>query len=263
MRHSTETALISVFDSMLSELDKPDTAVLLALLDMSAAFDTVNHPILLRRLKNTFGIRGSALQWFSSYLRNRTVSVSIGDSTSEPLVLECSLPQGSKMGPRSYSDYTQPLGCLMRIIYIMYHFYADDSQLYKSMSLKSVQSQTEFMLHMSQCIQKVEKWTYDNKLKLNPSKTEFMILCNRKIRHKLAVSELVVQEGTISDSPNAKNFGVWIDNILSMEKHISELCKSCLFNLNWIRNIRPSLIVAMTKTLVQTLVISKLDYCNA
>ena len=210
---------------MLAELDKPDTAVLLALLDMSVAFDTVNHSILLKRLENSFGIRGSALQWFSSYLKD--LKVTIGDSSSDPIVLDCSLPQGSKIGPRSYSDYTRPLGSLLRFLAILFHCYADDSQLYKSMSLKSTQSQNQSLHHLSQCIQEVEKWTYNNKLKLNPSKTEFMILCNRKIRNKLSVSELVLRDGTINESLTAKNLGVWFDNHLSMEKHVSELCKTC------------------------------------
>ena len=77
-KHSTDTALIAVFNSILTELDKRDTAVLLALLDMSAAFDTVDHAILLKLLENTFGVTGNALEWFRSYLTNRTVAVADG-----------------------------------------------------------------------------------------------------------------------------------------------------------------------------------------
>ena len=81
---------------------------------------------------------------------------------------------------------------------VLYHCYADDSQLHRAMSLDSVQSQIEAAQHLSQCIQNVERWTYDNKLKLNPSKTEFMVLCNQKIRNKLAVSELMLSNGVVN-----------------------------------------------------------------
>ena len=262
-KSSTETALVAVFNRILTELDTRESAVLLALLDMSAALDTVDHEILLKRLENTFGISGCVLQWFRSYLTNRSVAVVVGDATSDPVFLECSLPQGSKLGPRSYSDYTQPLGALLRCLLIWYHCYADDSQLFKSMSLKSKESQYESAKHLSRCITEVEKWTFNNKLKLNPCKTEFLILCSKPNRHKIAISELVLNDSTISETPTAKNLGVWIDNSLTMERHVNELCKICIFYLNWIRNIRPCLNTDMTKTLVQTLVISRIDYCNA
>ena len=118
-QHSMVTALIAVFNSVLIELDMWDSAVPLALLDMSAAFDTVNHMILLRRLEFTFGIRGDILQWFRSYLTNRKVAVAVGKAMSDPVTLECSLPQGSKLGPRSYSDYTLPLSLELYLFYII------------------------------------------------------------------------------------------------------------------------------------------------
>ena len=262
-KHSTETALIAVFNDILCELDRPDTGVLLGLLDMSAAFDTVNHTILLKRLEHTFGVTAKALSWFRSYFQDRNVSVVIGNAVSDPLTIDCSLPQGSKIGPRSYSDYTQPLGNLLRILIIIYHCYADDSQLMKTMSLKSDLLQQKSVDHLSKCIKEIEQWTFDNKLKLNPSKTEFLILCSKTNRHKVAVSELTLQDSTILESHCAKNLGVWIDQNVTMEKHVNEICKVCLFYINWIRKIRPCLTVDITKSIVQALVISRIDYCNA
>ena len=122
-KHSSETALIAVFNEILCELDKPDAAVLLGLLDMSAAFDTVNHTILLKRLEYTFGVTGDVLDWFRSYLTDRNLSVLIGKARSDPIALECSLPQGSKIGPRLYSEYTQPLGNLLKVLAILYQSY--------------------------------------------------------------------------------------------------------------------------------------------
>lgn len=73
----------------------------------------------------------------------------------------------------------------------------------------------------------------------------------------------MLQDGPIVESPTAKNLGIWIDSSLSMERHINEVCKTCLYYLKWIRNIRSCLTIDMTKSLVQTLVISRIDYCNA
>lgn len=103
---STETALIKVLSDALHHLDNRQ-AVLVALLDLSAAFDTVDHNILIRRLQNTFGINGSALAWFDSYLRGRSFKVVIQDALSDAFHLACSVPQGSILGPRLYTQYTK------------------------------------------------------------------------------------------------------------------------------------------------------------
>ena len=103
---STETALVKIFDDILLNLDSRK-AVLVGLLDLSAAFDTVDHGILLRRLEHSFGISGCALQWFDSYLSNRSFRVVIQDALSDTFDLVCSVPQGSKLGPRLYSQYTR------------------------------------------------------------------------------------------------------------------------------------------------------------
>ena len=107
-KHSTETALLKIFDEILKNLDKQHS-VFLCLLDLSAAFDTVNHDFLLKRLNHTLGIRGDALAWFHSYLSQRKMTVKIDSSYSDPSILDCSVPQGSWLGPRLYSDYVLPL----------------------------------------------------------------------------------------------------------------------------------------------------------
>ena len=106
--HSTETAVLSVLEGLLTKSDEKLVSVL-ALLDLSAAFDTLDHAILLRRLESTFGISGLALSWFESYLSDRTQSVVVDGlmSTSVPLVF--GVPQGSVLGPVLFTLYSQPL----------------------------------------------------------------------------------------------------------------------------------------------------------
>ena len=129
--HSTETALIYITNSLLQSMDRNET-VAIAFLDLSAAFDVVDHRTLLQRLKASQGIEDTALQWIESYLSERTQQVCIGDAYSAIKALTCGLPQGSKYGPQAYKQYTKPLGTLAPLFVILFHFYADDSQFWKS-----------------------------------------------------------------------------------------------------------------------------------
>ena len=148
-KQSSEAALIAVFNEILSELYKPDAAVLLGLLDMSVAFDIVIHTILLKWLDYTLGITGVALRWFRSYLMDRNLSVVIDKARSNPIALECSLPQGSENGPRSYSEYIRPLGNQLKVLAIRLHGYADDAHLMRAMSLKSQRAQLKSAEYLS------------------------------------------------------------------------------------------------------------------
>ena len=102
------------------------------LLDLSAAFDTVNHDILLRRLETTFGITGTALQWFSSYLGNRSQRIVFGDGVSESFYLVRGVPQGSCLGPLLFTLYAWRLFEVTKHHFHSAHAYADDTQLYVS-----------------------------------------------------------------------------------------------------------------------------------
>ena len=110
-------------------------AVVLVLLDLSAAFDTIDHGVLFSRLKVMFGLSGNVLDWFKSYLGQRTQRVSVHDVLSDPICLLCGVPQGSVLGPLIFTLYTRPLGMIAQKYGVGYHFYADDTQLYVSLDL--------------------------------------------------------------------------------------------------------------------------------
>ena len=131
--HSCETALLHVFNNLLLTVDDRKDAVLV-LLDLSAAFDTIDHGILIRRLKNRFGVTGMALEWFDSYIRDRDQMVKIGDFKSKPHVLLSGVPQGSVAGPQIFTLYTSPLEDIVKRHQVNGMFYADDSQLYVSVN---------------------------------------------------------------------------------------------------------------------------------
>ena len=104
--------------------------VFLVLLDLSAAFDTVTHDVMLDRLKSRFGITGDAQRWIASYLEERSQSVCIGGKKSSSVPLTCSVPQGSVLGPDLFSDYSSPVASIIQSSEICVHCYADDTQLY-------------------------------------------------------------------------------------------------------------------------------------
>ena len=132
--HSTETALLRVYNDMLISIDQGGGATLV-LLDLSSAFDTIDHEVLFNLWQDTFGISGSALSLLKSYLHGRTQCVQIEGIVSEYAKLVCGVPQGSVLGPLNFCMYMYPIGSILRHHGINYHIYADDTQLYITFDL--------------------------------------------------------------------------------------------------------------------------------
>ena len=131
--HSTETALLKVTDDIYKAFNDGQSLLLVAL-DMSAAFDCINHGTLLNRLQHTFGVSGKAFDWFRSYLHRRTAFVKFNSSSSSCNDLAAGVPQGSSLGPVLFSLYVAPLAELIKSLGVHYHQYADDTQLYIAIS---------------------------------------------------------------------------------------------------------------------------------
>ena len=129
--HSTETALLKIHVDILTSMDTGKVTAL-TLLDLSAAFDTIDHTILLSRLDDWFGVTGKALNWFKSYLTGRCQRIQLGDCLSSKADLKFGVPQGSVLGPLLFTLYTTPLSSMIFEHAIPHHLYADDSQLYVS-----------------------------------------------------------------------------------------------------------------------------------
>ena len=127
--HSTETALLRVKNDIAMSIDNKN-AVFLVMLDLSAAFDTVDHTIFVNRLCHTFHIKGCAQKWFASYLQNRKNRVCISGEFSKEYILNFGLPQGSILVPRGYTMYIHPVGDILRRNNVSFHIYADDTQVY-------------------------------------------------------------------------------------------------------------------------------------
>ena len=175
--HSCETATLTIYNDLLCISDVKSKVILL-LLDLSAAFDTVNHEILLSKLTKQFGISGNALEWFKSYLNGRSFTVTIDRFRSKQCYLRIGVPQGSILGPILFILYTKELESIVRKHGFSIHLYADDTQLYVEFN-PLYHNMANIEESLIKCLEEVKAWMSNNKLKLNPDKTEVLTVQKR------------------------------------------------------------------------------------
>ena len=255
--HSTETALLFTLDSIYRAADQGHPTVLVSL-DLSAAFDTIDHHILLSRLFTSFGIRGSVIDWLSTYLSGRTQCVVVGQARSALTTFSTGIPQGSVLGPLLFTLYTSPIGHIVKNWDISHQQYADDTQLF--VALENSQSVPQ----LEGCLSDLHTWFCNNGLALNPNKSEAIHFSTaQRARFTEPVAAVSVAGTTVGTSDSIKTLGILLDNRLSFTPHIQSLTKSCNFHIRALRHIRSSLTDDMAKSIGTSLVTSRLDYCNS
>ena len=214
-KHSTSHTLISMTEKIRNTIDNGNYGCGI-FIDLKKAFDTVNHSILLRKL-NHYGIRGISLQWFESYLSNRTQYVSVNGHTSEQLSITHGVPQGSVLGPLLFLIFINDLPKVSK--FLNFSLFADDTNIYyESSDLLNIQK------IVNRELRKVRKWLEANRLALNIDETNFVLFhssqCNltEQIVLKIGIKKLK-QESHVCF------LGVLLDSTLSWKFHISELSK--------------------------------------
>ena len=262
-RYSTETALLKIQNDILLSMNRQHVT-LLVLLDLSAAFDTVDHGILLRRLETSFGISGKALSWFTSYLSGRCQRVTLEGGVSKEFNLSThGLPQGSCLGPMLFTLYSSKLFNIISDHLPSAHAYADDTQLYLSFKPGSSVDEEQSLAAMEMCISAIRAWMVTDKLKLNDSKTEFLIIGTKQQLRKINNNKLSVGDSFIESVTTARNLGVTFDENMALLPHINNVCKNAFYYIYNIRRIRKYLSIEATKTLVHAVVMGRIDYCNS
>ena len=198
--HTTETAIIRVVNDMLNAIDNGNLS-LQTLLDLSAAFDTIDHSILLERLQTSFGIDRLPLKWIKSHLSNRHQKVKIDNNLYNVLPIMYGVPQGSVLGPLLFSMYIYPLTDVIDDHKLFYHGYADDTELYCSFPSDQIDTLLD---KISTSTDDINLWMSANKLKMNNEKTDILV-CGTNTRLKsVRPNSLKIGNNIIDFSPKEK-----------------------------------------------------------
>ena len=235
-------------------------ASILVLLDLSATFDTVDHQLLLSDFSDC-GVKGTALSLLESYVENREQCVAIGESQSEPMALQYGVPQGSVLGPVLFTVYTGKLHLLFfwKLMELVITFFADDTQLYIRAEYID-----EAKHRLSSLMSDLKIWMARRKLKLNDGKTEIIVI-RGNFRNVPVVNfgEISFGNTQLVSCESANYLSVVLDSSLSFRSHIDSIVKTCNFQIRNLYMIKDFVNRKNLVTLVHSLIISKVDYCNS
>ena len=259
--HNTETLLLRVVNDILIGFDS-NTGTILLLLDLSAAFDTVDIDKLLNILETDFGITGIALKWFNSFLTNRKQKVRIHGSLSDYIDVLFGVPQGSVLGPVLFNLYAQSLYKVISAAGFNTSGYADDSNARLTFALTFQHNVVTQQL--PNLMERITQWMNQFFLKINPDKTEIILFIPQSLRHHPTINGTFFSNGTcIRFSDTATNLGVKLDKFLTFEPYVNSTVALCYKQLKDISSIRQLIETKQTEMLVHSVISNRLDYCNS
>ena len=201
-------------------------------------------------------------EFLKSYFSYRYKSINISGTLSCPQHLPFGVPQGSVLGSVLFSLYTTSLSQVITNHNLSHHFYADDTQVYISRSQSNAQ---ESVSTLSDCLADILLlWMESSKLKHNPDKTDFIIIGTKQQRNRVINHFPVKLLGSDTfPSDTVRHLGVVFDSDFNFRQHISQICKSCLYQIRDLRRIRRHISISTAKTISMALISSRLDYCNS
>ena len=171
------------------------------------------------------------------------------------------VPQGSVLGPILFTMYIKPLSAIIDSHSIIHHSYADDLQLQMSAPPDRI---SELHHSMQSCISDVKAWATANMLKLNDSKTELMLVTSKRSNHLHNLpTSITIGNAQIPFKQSVKNLGFTLNCHLTMNAHVSNIARTCYFELRRLASIRRFLTSTTTATLVSAFVLPRIDYCNS
>ena len=248
---STIHAVTYIYDNLIKNVDKGLYSCCI-LLDLSKAFDTVDHHILLCKLKNYFGIRGKSLNLIKSYLTNRRQYTKISNNFSDELETNCGVPQGSCLGPLLFLLYINdlPLASQMNTT-----LYADDTYLMMSdLNLTSLQNRINIEL------KNIDFWLRKNKLSSNFSKSTFLLIHKQPSRTIKSTFEIKINDIMLTRSPIVKYLGLFIDQNLNWIPHVKSLSFHLARYTGLFYKLKLYINMDTMKLLYHSLINSKLQY---
>ena len=231
------------------------------MLDFFSAFDAIDHPILVHRLHTDIGFTDVVLQWFSSYLTDRAHYVSLSNHCSALAPVHSGVPKVSVLGPILFSMYAKPLSAIIDSHSIIHHSFADDLQLHMS---ASPNRKYELLRSMQSCMSDVKAWATANMLKLNENKSELMLFTSKRTKHLHNLpTSITIGNAQIHFKQFVKNFGFTLDCNRTMNAHVSNIARTCYFELRHLASIRRFLTCTATATLVSAFALPRIDYYNS
>ena len=262
--YSTESVILKITNDALHSMDLQCVTPLVAI-NLSAAFDTVNHSIMLLVLEHRFGITKNALNWFCEYLCNRSIVMEINGMISRELALSCSVLQGSCAGPVLFNLYISTLYQVLQdqgsgAVVIGY---ADDTSAYKSYPADSSAKESAMVMGLELDIKLTKQWMAENRLYMNDTKTEYIAFGNNVQLAKCHHHGIKIGEETMCKSNEIRLLGVYLDMQVTLKEHTKLKSAKGAYNLHTICELQKVLSKDTTKSLVYAIVSSHMDYCNS
>ena len=248
--NSTSFALIQITERIKETIEKKKFGCGI-FIDLRKAFDTVNHEILLSKLDH-YGIRGTALLWFKSYLYNRKQYVFHNGESSKQQFINCGVPQGSVLGPLLFLLYINDLPNISNIL--QFYLFADDTNIYyEADNLKKLEST------INKELKKLHNWLIVNRLSLNINKTNFVVFhpYNKPPKKKITIK---IYKKAISEKDHVKYLGILIDSTLTWRNHIDNIASKISKSIGLLYKIRYFVDIKIIKTLYYCLVYPYLIY---
>ena len=252
-KHSTLDALLKATDNWRWALDSNEL-VGAVFIDLSMAFDSIDHELLLSKLES-YGIREDSLHWFKNYLTGRRQRVLVNGIVSTWRPMEKGVPQGSILGPLLFGVFVNDLP--VNINQCSVSLYADDTALYHSS-----RNSTELKDSLESALDGVASWVNNNGLKMNVRKTQAMFLGRRGRRNEVEHASLTHQGVTLTTEPKVKFLGVIVDKDLNWNDHVTKIRRKCLASLAQLRQLFPAVPRRTRILLYNALVLPHLDYCS-
>ena len=250
--HSTEFAAMELTDKVLKDIDEKHITLAI-FMDLSKAFDTLDHSILLRKLAY-YGINGSALEWFTSYLTGRTQYVEIDGISSDILSLSTGVPQGSILGPLLFRIYMNDIpNCTEYFNFILY---ADDTTLSSTIRIPSVS-----LININNELAKVYDWLAVNKLSLNIGKTKYVIFHAINKRIEGVIPDLEINGIPLDKVKNFNFLGLQLNENMSWKPHIDSLSNKLAKYAGVLNRLKRFLPAHILRTLYFSMVQSRMMYC--
>ena len=179
-------------------------------------------------------IDGVVLKWVQSYLNSCKQWIKIDGHLSDAFQLPYWVPQGSVLGPLLFTLYTTPLSSVISKFNVTHHLYADDTQIYLELDSRNFDSS---IIELTNCLEAVQAWMGNNKLKLNHDKTEFIVIGDDQIKSSMKSFPVSLLGNTMEPAESVKNLGVILDAENSMQRHVANLCRISYYHLRELRRV--------------------------